>query len=209
MSRSGRAVNLNIGRETGAAREFEVQLQGQYVVDSTASGVVGWIETATLPSGEPMKVASYNANSVRARLPLVLRWLREHSPEVLCLQETKVQDKDFPHDAFASAGYHVVYRGEKSYNGVAIASSHPFENVQYGFDGEGRDRGPGSSPQRCGESRWSTPMYLRALIPPRSGSSTSSAGSNACSVFSVSAFTATGPSCGRGFQRGPRTRGRL
>jgi exodeoxyribonuclease-3 len=88
-----------------------------------------------------MKVASYNANSVRARLPLVLRWLKEHSPDVLCLQETKVQDHDFPEDAFTSAGYRVIYRGEKSYNGVAIASRHPLEAVLYGFDGEGSDEG--------------------------------------------------------------------
>jgi exodeoxyribonuclease-3 len=81
-----------------------------------------------------MKIASFNANSVRARLELVLDWLRKESPDVLCLQETKVPDKDFPQKAFEDMHYHAVFRGEKSYNGVAIVSKKHPEDVRIGFD---------------------------------------------------------------------------
>ena len=53
-----------------------------------------------------MKIASYNVNSIRRRLPLVLDWISVHQPDVMCLQETKVQDQDFPAGAFRDAGYH-------------------------------------------------------------------------------------------------------
>ncbi len=88
-----------------------------------------------------MKVASFNANSIRARLPVLLGWLATHSPDVLCVQETKVRDEDFPAGDIESAGYHAAYRGEKSYNGVAIISRLPFDEVIYGFDGSGGDEG--------------------------------------------------------------------
>ena len=66
-----------------------------------------------------MKIATWNINSVRRRLPLVLDWLAAHRPDVLCLQETKCQDSEFPADAFREAGYHATFRGMKGYNGVA------------------------------------------------------------------------------------------
>jgi exodeoxyribonuclease III len=81
-----------------------------------------------------MKIASFNANSIRARLEIILDWLRKESPDVLCLQETKVLDKDFPQKAFEDVHYHPVFRGEKSYNGVAIVSKEPAEDVRIGFD---------------------------------------------------------------------------
>ena len=84
-----------------------------------------------------MKIATYNANSIRLRMPIVLNWLEKNSPDVLCIQETKVQDHDFPKSAFESAGYQVVFKGQKSYNGVAIASKHPIENIEYGLDDGG------------------------------------------------------------------------
>ena len=84
-----------------------------------------------------MKLATFNANSVRARLDTVTGWLRRHEPDVLCIQETKVQDADFPCTAFNDAGYHVVYRGEKSYNGVALASRTKPKLVRFGFDDGG------------------------------------------------------------------------
>ncbi len=80
-----------------------------------------------------MKIATYNVNSIRKRLPIVLEWLKRKNPAVLCLQETKVQDADFPLDAFAGSGYHVTFRGMKSYNGVAILSKIEPESVSYGF----------------------------------------------------------------------------
>src|SRR6202051_1797047 len=66
-----------------------------------------------------MKVATYNVNSIRQRLPIVLDWIGEHKPDVMCLQETKVQDQDFPADTIRKTGYHVAYRGMQAYNGVA------------------------------------------------------------------------------------------
>ena len=77
-----------------------------------------------------LSVATWNINSVRLRIDLVLRFLREHRPDVLCLQETKAIDDAFPAKAFAEAGYHHrAIRGMKSYNGVAILSKLPLEHV--------------------------------------------------------------------------------
>jgi len=84
-----------------------------------------------------MKVASFNVNSLRARLAIVIEWLKKESPDVLCIQETKVVDSDFPRQAFADIYYDAVFRGEKTYNGVAIISRHPIENVRFGFDNNG------------------------------------------------------------------------
>ncbi len=88
-----------------------------------------------------MIIATFNANSVRARMPVILAWLAANAPDALCIQETKVRDEEFPADAFRDAGYHAVYKGEKSYNGVAILSKEPAERVLYGFDGAGADEG--------------------------------------------------------------------
>ena len=68
------------------------------------------------------KIATYNANSIRSRITLVQDWLSRERPDVLCIQETKVQDQDFPREAFTEVGYHVVFRGQKAYSGVAVAS---------------------------------------------------------------------------------------
>ena len=69
-----------------------------------------------------MKIATWNVNSLRVRLPQVMKWLEETSPDILGLQETKLQDPDFPVDEFRSAGYHVAFAGQKTYNGVALLS---------------------------------------------------------------------------------------
>jgi exodeoxyribonuclease-3 len=84
-----------------------------------------------------MKIATFNVNSLRKRLVLVLDWLQSHKPDVLCLQETKVQDEDFPSLALTTAGYHVAFRGMKSYNGVAILTTQPPEEISYGLDDGG------------------------------------------------------------------------
>ncbi len=87
-----------------------------------------------------MKIATYNVNSIRRRLPLVLAWLQEHQPDVMCLQETKVQDADFPAAAFQEAGYHAAYRGMKGYNGVATLTLNKPERVIHGLhDGPDND----------------------------------------------------------------------
>jgi exodeoxyribonuclease-3 len=81
------------------------------------------------------KVATFNVNSIRSRMPIVLDWLRDRGPDVLCLQETKVEDKDFPAGEFEAAGFRVAFRGQKRWNGVAIVSKHPLEQVAFGFEG--------------------------------------------------------------------------
>ena len=83
-----------------------------------------------------MKIATFNVNSLRKRLPIVLHWLKKKKPDVLCLQETKVQDIEFPIDAFKDTGYHITFRGMKSYNGIAIFSRTPPESVSSGFGDE-------------------------------------------------------------------------
>jgi exodeoxyribonuclease III len=72
------------------------------------------------PQGCAMKIATYNVNNVRKRLPNLLAWLKAAQPDIVCLQELKATDKEFPADALARAGYHAVWRGEKTWNGVAI-----------------------------------------------------------------------------------------
>ena len=81
-----------------------------------------------------MRIASWDVNSVRTRLEQVQAWLEQQQPEVLCLQETKVADALFPHAAFEALGYSTAISGQKAYNGVAILSRLPLEDVQIGFD---------------------------------------------------------------------------
>lgn len=81
-----------------------------------------------------MRIATWNVNSVRIRLGQLSDWLAAEGPEVLCLQETKVADELFPHEAFASLGYRAAISGQKAYNGVAILSRLPIEDVRVGFD---------------------------------------------------------------------------
>jgi exodeoxyribonuclease III len=84
------------------------------------------------------KLATYNVNSIRSRLHLIIPWLRENQPTVLCMQETKVEDAQFPSEEFAAAGYYVVFQGQKRYNGVATASLVEPAEVSFGLD----DKGP-------------------------------------------------------------------
>jgi len=80
-----------------------------------------------------LKIATFNANSIRARLSIVLDWLKKESPDVLAVQETKVQDADFPREPIEAAGWNVVFHGQKSYNGVAFISKEPMREVESGF----------------------------------------------------------------------------
>jgi exodeoxyribonuclease-3 len=86
-----------------------------------------------------MKVASFNVNSLRARLGVVKEWLAANQPDILAVQETKVQDIDFPGEELDKAGYHYVFRGQKSYNGVAVFSKRDMQKVEYGFPDEPKD----------------------------------------------------------------------
>ena len=69
-----------------------------------------------------MRFATWNVNSLKVRLPQVLDWLQKHEPDALCLQETKLEDAKFPEQELRGVGYHAVYSGQKTYNGVAILS---------------------------------------------------------------------------------------
>jgi len=84
-----------------------------------------------------LKVATFNTNSIRMRLEQILSWLHRESPDILCVQETKVQDKDFPATPFLDAGYQVVFRGQKAHAGVAIISKEVAQEVVFGLDDGG------------------------------------------------------------------------
>jgi exodeoxyribonuclease-3 len=79
-------------------------------------------------------IATFNCNSIRTRINHVLDWLESNTPDVLALQETKVQDKQFPVEPFINSGYVPVYRGQKSYNGVAFLLKNEPDSVMYGFN---------------------------------------------------------------------------
>lgn len=76
-----------------------------------------------------MKIASWNVNSLKVRLPHVLDWLESANPDVLALQETKLLDENFPREAIEATGYHVSFAGQKTYNGVAIISKTPGSDI--------------------------------------------------------------------------------
>lgn len=80
-----------------------------------------------------MKIATWNVNSIRTRLEHVKNWLIDNPVDVLCLQETKVVDADFPRSPFEELGYHLFVYGQKSYNGVAMFSRSPLADVSMGF----------------------------------------------------------------------------
>src|SRR4051812_42574226 len=92
-----------------------------------------------------LKIASWNINSVRARIPIVEKFLREESPDILCLQETKVCDADFPHGLFLELGYnHQIVCGQRMHHGVAILSRVPMreeERHDWQANGEARHVG--------------------------------------------------------------------
>ncbi|CAI8408338.1 MAG: Exodeoxyribonuclease III [Rhodospirillaceae bacterium] len=86
-----------------------------------------------------MKIASFNVNSIRARLPNITDWLAAFSPDVVCLQEIKAQDEQFPITEIEAAGYHAAVVGQKSYNGVAILSRTPITTRLRALPGDTED----------------------------------------------------------------------
>ena len=80
-----------------------------------------------------MKLVTWNVNSLNVRLPHLLDWLSANPVDVICLQETKQEDSKFPHEALKLAGYDAIHSGQKTYNGVAIISKLPIEDVQFGI----------------------------------------------------------------------------
>ncbi|MBC7687480.1 MAG: exodeoxyribonuclease III [Aquabacterium sp.] len=87
-----------------------------------------------------MKIATYNVNGVNGRLPVLLRWLDEAKPDVVCLQELKAPDEKFPLQAIQDAGYHAIWHGQKSWNGVAILSrTKAIKEIRRGLPGDPDD----------------------------------------------------------------------
>ena len=98
-----------------------------------------------------MKIATFNVNSINARLPRILEWFDEAKPDVAVLQEIKCIDEKFPAGEFEDRGYHAFVHGQKTYNGVALLSLHECEDVMYGLPGDESDE----------QAR-----YIEALIMP-------------------------------------------
>ncbi len=86
-----------------------------------------------------MKIATFNINGIRARLPLLITWLKDCNPDVVALQETKCADGSFPVSELEDCGYNVINFGQKSFNGVAILSKHPIDDFQFGLPGNEED----------------------------------------------------------------------
>ena len=82
-----------------------------------------------------MKLATWNVNSLKVRLPHLVDWLQSAQPDIICLQELKLEDSKFPSEALQAAGYTTVSSGQKTYNGVAILARRPLEDVQTGIPG--------------------------------------------------------------------------
>ncbi len=101
-----------------------------------------------------MQIATWNVNGVRARIGAVLSWLKDVSPDVLCMQEIKTADEAFPRAPFEELGYNVAVHGQKGFNGVAILSRRPMEDISPGLPGMEDD------PQA---------RYLEALVPGERG----------------------------------------
>jgi exodeoxyribonuclease III len=102
----------------------------------------------------PVRIASWNVNSIRQRLPHLLGWLKDAQPDVVCLQEIKCVDEAFPSLEIEALGYNVAVHGQKTFNGVAILSKHPFDEVRAGLPGDDADE----------QSR-----YLEAVISTSTG----------------------------------------
>jgi exodeoxyribonuclease-3 len=87
-----------------------------------------------------MKIATYNVNGVNGRLPVLLRWLAESQPDVVCLQELKAPQEKFPEQAILDAGYNAIWHGQKSWNGVAIlARNAELQEVRRALPGDEED----------------------------------------------------------------------
>ncbi len=100
-----------------------------------------------------MRIATWNVNSLTARLPRVEEWLAYARPDVLCLQETKQADAAFPHEAFAALGYQTAHHGDGRWNGVAIASRVGLDRVAAGFGSAEDDQGTRLLAADCGGVR--------------------------------------------------------
>lgn len=111
-----------------------------------------------------MRIATFNVNSIRTRLPVVLEWLNRHRPDVLCLQETKTPDENFPLEPIHQAGYKAWFRGRKGGNGVALLSPRNAEVVAYDFEDGGTP-----DPARFLAARVGTWLIVNTYVPQGRG----------------------------------------
>src|SRR5580765_541686 len=86
-----------------------------------------------------MRIATWNVNSIRQRMDNLQAWLKERQPDIVCLQEIKCVDDAFPREPFEALGYNVAVHGQKAFNGVAILSKLPFDDVTPGLSGDDND----------------------------------------------------------------------
>jgi exodeoxyribonuclease-3 len=86
-----------------------------------------------------MRIATWNVNSIKQRLDNLVAWLRERQPDIVCLQETKCVDDAFPREPLEALGYNLAVHGQKAFNGVAILSKYPFDEVTAGLPGDPSD----------------------------------------------------------------------
>lgn len=108
-----------------------------------------------------MLIVTFNCNSVRSRMTIILDWLEKYQPDVLALQETKVTDDLFPVLEFEAAGWKVVFKGEKAYNGVAMITRHEPDEVSFGL----QDDDDGESDSRLAHIRYDGVQVLNTYIP--------------------------------------------
>ncbi len=101
-----------------------------------------------------MRIATWNVNSIKQRLDSVLAWAADQRPDILCLQEIKCPDEAFPREAFEDAGYNVAVHGQKTFNGVALLSRLPIDEVSTGLPGDEAD---------------SQARFLEAVVSTREG----------------------------------------
>ncbi len=88
---------------------------------------------------QPVRIATWNVNSIKQRLDGALAWLAERQPDIVCMQETKCVDDAFPREPFEALGYNLAVHGQKTFNGVALLSKFPFDEVTIGLPGDHTD----------------------------------------------------------------------
>ena len=148
-----------------------------------------------------MKIASFNINNINRRLTNLLNWLHEAEPDIVCLQETKAVGAEFPAEAIRQAGYHAVCRGERRWNGVAIACAmEALVVTRMDLPGDTPD-GQCRDPQAAVNGVHDASIYAPNGNPPARGlnSITSSLGSSACTPMPLNSTRPKRfPSCWRG-----------
>jgi exodeoxyribonuclease-3 len=99
----------------------------------------GWDHASQSHLTGQMRIATWNVNSIKQRIDSARTWLAERQPDIVCLQETKTVDDGFPREAFEELGYNLAIHGQKTFNGVAILSKLPFDEVNKGLPGDPSD----------------------------------------------------------------------